>query len=215
MRILISFKNQILAQALKTYLSSILEGEIDTSPMLGFSYDIILFDKNTLKEFSPESFQGAKKILIDDGMMENEVLFYFMAYKLNGVLGPETNLEMTLKCFHCVLKGEVWISKRLVKKLCGDFDTFNQKELNNLTPKEKEVIRFLCAGLKNKEIAERLKITERTVKSHLNKIFSKLKIKNRTELIRYVVNSGLPLEGEIPSNKEANSARKVLLKIKK
>ncbi len=52
-----------------------------------------------------------------------------------------------------------------------------------LTPKEKEIISFVCEGLSNKEIAHRLNISESTIKAHLHRIFKKLNIQSRTQLV--------------------------------
>lgn len=58
------------------------------------------------------------------------------------------------------------------------------------TEKESEIIQYVCEGLSNKEIAKKLFISEQTVKSHLHKIFAKLDIKNRSQLIKlYIYNS--------------------------
>jgi DNA-binding NarL/FixJ family response regulator len=51
-----------------------------------------------------------------------------------------------------------------------------------LTPREKEITRLVSAGLRNKEIASKLFVSEGTVKTHLHHIYAKLKVRNRVEL---------------------------------
>jgi DNA-binding NarL/FixJ family response regulator len=60
-----------------------------------------------------------------------------------------------------------------------------------LNEREKEVLNLLVTGARNKEIAAKLFITEKTVESHLSHIFSKLGVSNRTEAARYAIEHGL------------------------
>lgn len=62
------------------------------------------------------------------------------------------------------------------------------KLINQLTPKEKEVLQFLAKGFLLKEIADKLNIVEGTVKQHTNKIYKKLQVNNRTEAINKYLN---------------------------
>jgi DNA-binding CsgD family transcriptional regulator len=55
--------------------------------------------------------------------------------------------------------------------------------LSVLSPREREVVHLLASGLRNKEIAARLRISERTVKFHLGRVFGKLGVDSRTELL--------------------------------
>lgn len=65
-------------------------------------------------------------------------------------------------------------------KTDGGYKMYN-KQMNNLTPKEIEVVRLLTLGLKDSEIAEKLVITTSTAKTHLYRIFEKLGVRTRTE----------------------------------
>ena len=61
----------------------------------------------------------------------------------------------------------------------------------NLTPREKEVLGFLTKGITNKEIANSLFISEKTVKAHLNSIFKKLNVTRRLQAILYAISRGM------------------------
>jgi len=65
------------------------------------------------------------------------------------------------------------------------------KTKEGLTPREQEVLRQLTTGRSNKEIAEELFISEKTVKSHLNSIFRKLNVTRRLQAILYAISKGL------------------------
>jgi len=60
-----------------------------------------------------------------------------------------------------------------------------------LTPREQEVLNHLDRGCTNKEIAQNLSVSEKTVKSHLNSIFRKLKVTRRLQAILYAISRGL------------------------
>ncbi|MDD4794627.1 MAG: response regulator transcription factor [Dehalococcoidales bacterium] len=62
--------------------------------------------------------------------------------------------------------------------------------LNTLTPRENEVLNLIAAGKENREIAQNLLIEEKTVKNHINSIYSKLGVSSRSEAIAQVINRG-------------------------
>ena len=66
-----------------------------------------------------------------------------------------------------------------------------QRVPDDLTPREAEVLRLLAQGLNNREIAERLVITEATVKTHVNNIFSKADLRDRAQAVVYAIRHGL------------------------
>ena len=69
-------------------------------------------------------------------------------------------------------------------------DVDNSKTKQILSKREVEVISYLAKGFSNKEIAAALFISEKTVKSHINRIFKKLNISRRTEALLYAINHG-------------------------
>ncbi len=101
-----------------------------------------------------------------------------------------------LNAIKALCEGEFWIERSITAKLL-DFGL--NKDNNDLTvetkpilsKRELDVIGHLAKGLSNKEIAAALYISEKTVKSHLNRIFKKLNIKRRIEALLYAFNQGL------------------------
>jgi DNA-binding NarL/FixJ family response regulator len=63
--------------------------------------------------------------------------------------------------------------------------------VDDLTPRETEVLKLIASGLPNKEIAEALVLSEKTVKNHINNIFSKLHVNDRSQAILYAIREGL------------------------
>ena len=58
-----------------------------------------------------------------------------------------------------------------------------------LTQRERQIVRLVCEGLSNKEVGQRLNITDGTIKVHLHKIFEKLRVSNRTALVAVYLSS--------------------------
>lgn len=189
-RILLRLKNRLLLEALWDYLSKTLNGRAqiivsDTvSPLDSGDIEVVILDPASLRETSPGDFPSSKKILLDTGLLDQEIIFYFLYYNLSGVFSRDTAPELIGKCVEVVLKGEIWLSKNLMKIIWEDLNSFSQKDIPSLTQKEREIVRLICEGLTNRDIAERLHLSEQTVKSHINRIFKKTGAKNRSQLLR-------------------------------
>lgn len=165
-----------------------LHWSIDLQPREGMNYDVIIFDKTSLKELPKEAYPGSKKLLLDNGLSNQEGVFLFLFYKLSGVLCSEATFENFLKALEMISKGEVWLSRTLVNKLSENYEIFNDR-LTSLTSKEKEIVILLSKGFSNKEISNYLHLSTHTIKSHLNRIFQKTEVKNRTQLAKIFLNS--------------------------
>ncbi len=96
-----------------------------------------------------------------------------------GILKKTLPVESVLECLRAVGRGNVWIESSLSDHVVGSLD---RRSSPRLTPREKEIVHHVCAGMKNKEIAEALAITPGTVKVHLMHIFEKTGVKDRFEL---------------------------------
>jgi DNA-binding NarL/FixJ family response regulator len=86
-----------------------------------------------------------------------------------------------------VADGLVWMPPMVQTEFARQ-ESSSGKEL---TPRESEIVRYVCSGMKNIEVAERLAITESTVKTHLNNIFQKLGVRDRLELTHYAIKTGM------------------------
>jgi DNA-binding NarL/FixJ family response regulator len=93
------------------------------------------------------------------------------------------------KCICCVHKGEIWATSEQLRHVLESLTRsslprlVNTTATNSLTPREQEVLRCLAEGLSNREIAERLGISQHTVKNYLFHIFDKLGVSSRLEAL--------------------------------
>lgn len=125
----------------------------------------------------------------------NDVELYQKCLRLNikGLVLKQKGADVLFKAIEKVHAGEYWMERSLmgetIKSLIEErtvlVENVRRSEPHQLTEREKQVVGLICKGCKNKEVAERLAITETTVRHHLTSIFEKLGIKNRLELVIY------------------------------
>jgi len=118
------------------------------------------------------------------------------AVRLNvaGVVLKEMAPRLLVECVRKVHAGEKWLEKHSVARAMDRMvkrDDERQRLSRLLTPREMEIVRLAAEGLRNKEIADRLTITEGTVKIHLHHIYEKLGVTGRPQLILYATRQGI------------------------
>jgi DNA-binding NarL/FixJ family response regulator len=96
---------------------------------------------------------------------------------------------------HGIVRGELWVERRLIGGILnGEQFTgtpVSQRAAGSLTDREREILRSLTSGGTNRDIAETLSISEKTVKTHLNNIFRKLNVARRLEAVLFAIRQGL------------------------
>ena len=111
-----------------------------------------------------------------------------------GIVGTDQPAEALVKAIEKVHQGEVWMERRLVADLINrtpPLPDSDHARIGSLTPREREVVQLLCEGLRNKQIADRLTVTDVTVRHHLTSVFSKLRVSDRLGLLLYASRHGL------------------------
>jgi DNA-binding NarL/FixJ family response regulator len=96
-------------------------------------------------------------------------------------------IETLMTAIQAVADGLVWMPPAMQAALIGHDGPAAKK----LTRRESEIVRYVAIGMRNAEIAARLSLSESTVKTHLTNIFQKLAIRDRIELTRYAIKTGL------------------------
>ena len=126
-------------------------------------------------------------VLLDSS--KSEVILEAFRAGARGVFSRFDSIENLSKCVHSVHKGEVWANSKQVgialEALASSpkVRAVDAKGLSLLSRRETEIVRSLAEGLTNREIAERLGLSQHTVKNYLFRIFDKLGASNRIELL--------------------------------
>lgn len=166
--------------------------------------DLILLDLDLAGEdglsFLPDLRSAApnSRVLILTGIRDQDVHRRAMKLGAVGVVLKDQATEVVIKAITKVCAGEVWLDRatmgnlfiEMTKKSSGDSDP-DEAKIKSLTEREHQVIGLISEGLKNKQIAERLFISETTVTHHLSSIFSKLEVSDRLELVIYAFGHNL------------------------
>lgn len=146
-----------------------------------------------VKEKSPET-----KPLMLTARMDEPMIFKALKAGAKGYLSKDACVSDLIKAIQAVHQGELWVERKLIARFVdgeagaevkGEDRPGRPREA--LTPREEEVLRLLASGGTNKEIAQVLFISEKTVKSHLNRIFRKLNVTRRLQAILYAIHRGL------------------------
>jgi len=98
-------------------------------------------------------------------------------------------VETLMDAIRTVAGGDVWMPASLQTHMAMQL---RAPAAGVLSPREEDVLRHVAIGLRNAEIAERLSISEETVKTHLNRIFRKLGVRDRVELALHAARGGVP-----------------------
>ena len=133
---------------------------------------------------SPET----RVIALSDGEIAQDVV-EVMRQGARGFLDKLSPVELILKCVRKVHSGEIWLNGRLTEAVLHTFGA--QQPLSKLEGKaelsrrELEVVQLVVQGYKNRDIGQKLFISEKTVKNHLSAIFNKMGVADRLELTLY------------------------------
>lgn len=105
-----------------------------------------------------------------------------------GLVGKQLDFDTLLRAIRAVAAGEVWANRRaqaLALERLTNFSRGAPEPEARLTKREQQIVDGVTRGLRNKEIARQLNISEKTVKSHLNNIFQKLRLDGRVALAMF------------------------------
>jgi DNA-binding NarL/FixJ family response regulator len=116
-----------------------------------------------------------------------------------GFLLKECTVEELYRAVRTVVAGEIAVDPRLAGSLLKGIDSDRTPGKNPaLSEREMEVIRLIALGLTNRQIANQLKLSEKTIKNHVSHIFRKLKITARTQAAIHAISNNLLRTGERP-----------------
>lgn len=122
--------------------------------------------------------QGVWPVLWSHELAEVEC-FRALQMGARGIARKTLPVEQLIECLRTVAGGQIWLENHAGM---GAAPFTERRSSPRLTPREREIVRCLCRGMRNRQIAETLSITPGTVKVHLMHIFEKTGVKDRFEL---------------------------------
>jgi len=158
---------------------------------------------DALRELTAE--KTGTRILLLTAAIEQEALVTALQLGARGVVMKDSPTALLLKAIRGVLGGEFWVGRDRVGNLIEALrpkmiQSAGHARVNHgLTDRELLIVSGVVAALSNRELSERLDITEKTVKTHLTNIFDKLGVSSRVELAMFAVRNGLPLS-DLPTD---------------
>jgi len=120
----------------------------------------------------------------------------------SGFLLKDITAEQLFDAVRVIAAGEALLAPTVTRRLISEFAKTRRPAgpvptaFGSLTPRETEVLRLVAAGLSNTEIAERIVVTEETVKTHVSRILGKLGLRDRTQAVVAAYESGLVVPGQ-------------------
>ncbi|MCP5051100.1 MAG: response regulator [bacterium] len=134
------------------------------------------------------SFPGVKVLIINEKCTEQEQVD-LLKLGVRGFVSQDSSSDKLEKALLHITNGELWVSRNVTQlslKEVVSYDSRNVQKIREtfgLTMREIEILRKITQGLKNREIANTLQISETTVKTHINRIFKKMGVDNRSKAI--------------------------------
>jgi len=218
--VLIADSNRMQAQLLTSALRRHPEFRITTCPMDTISIlqavsmalpRIVVLSLNqpadvsetvmTLRRFHLSHPEIPKVLLVDS--CDRELVLSAFRSGARGIFPiTDANLRLLCKCLLRVAAGQIWANTEqlnYVMDLISEVPSLrvlNSSGSSLLTPREEQVVALVAEGLGNREIARELNLSAHTVKKYLYRVFEKLGISTRVELVLYAVNNGDPRNSE-------------------
>ena len=141
--------------------------------------------------------EDSSRVLVLTTFDLDEYVYEALRAGASGFLLKRTPAEDLVAGVRVVAAGEALLSPSVTKRLIGEFARRPSSEkpsptaLDELTEREREVLGLIAHGLSNREIAEKLFLSEGTVKTHIKRIFFKLDLRDRTQAVILAYNIGL------------------------
>jgi len=157
--------------------------------------DVLLVDSSEADKSNFTLFISSQpsyiSIIILTNSSEIEMHRKYLMLGVNGVVTKEQTANILFKAINKVHDGEVWFVRKLmdetIRQLIAEKKSMPEEiysyNCSGLSTREREVLVLICQGMKNKIIADKLFISETTVRHHLTSIFEKLNVTSRLELV--------------------------------
>jgi DNA-binding NarL/FixJ family response regulator len=128
---------------------------------------------------------------------QDEYVYEALAAGASGFLLKDATAEALFEAVRVVARGDALLAPSVTRRLIGEFARLHPAtplqpdRIRELTPRETEVLRLIAEGLSNGDIAERLVVSEETVKTHVSRVLTKLGLRDRAQAVVVAYESGL------------------------
>lgn len=157
--------------------------------------DILVMDTHTVKgdplkllrSLHAES-PATRVIILTAEVRDNEILEE-MGLGVRGIVLKSMSTQLVVQCVRKVATGDIWLEnqsvRRVLENALQEQSSIQQMTSDGLTSRQAEIVRMVATGRSNKAIAQELNLSEGTVKVHLHRIYQKLSLTGRMELMVY------------------------------
>ncbi|NWF56548.1 MAG: response regulator transcription factor [Syntrophaceae bacterium] len=186
--------HNLLGEALKKLIGfdkeiqvvAVFSTEKELEKIAGTKIEVMLIDLQTFQSLPREfpSFLKTRILLLGDQSFlpfHPQFLEDLITRGVVGILPAGADLSTVKKAVKSVCEGEFWLERKVIGQILSH-SAAGRREREKLTRVENEVVSLICDGCNNKEIAQKLKVSEQTVKSHCNRIYRKMGVSNRLHL---------------------------------
>lgn len=129
-----------------------------------------------------QGFKG--KVLVVTAGVEKEQAAELVRDGVSGIFMKHHSAALLIEGIRDVLAGKVWFDRELLQEAMGGAGSHQESEAGHFTERERHVLSCVFEGLANKEIAERIGVSESSVKATLQQLFSKTGVRTRSQLVR-------------------------------
>jgi two-component system, NarL family, nitrate/nitrite response regulator NarL len=176
-----------------------------------FEPDILLLDLKmpnldglgTLQRL--QASRNQTKVIVLTASEDKSEFVQAVKFGTSGIVLKQTATELLIKSIRKVHAGEIWLDSNTTAAVLRRFaspdespqptppppSSTRERERSPLSQREREIVSLVAQGFKNKEMAEKMFISEQTVKNHLHNIFDKLGVSDRLELALYAIHNNL------------------------
>jgi two-component system, NarL family, nitrate/nitrite response regulator NarL len=178
-------------------ISSVCENQPDVVVVSSRLQDGDFAGLRTLQELRAVQPQTRVIMLLDED--KADLVVGAFRHGARGIFCRTGDSAELRKCLQVVHDGQIWANNRQLEHIVGAVmqapaPKFSETKL--LTKREEEVARLVAAGLSNREVSEKLGLSQHTVKNYLSCVFESLGISNRTELLLYILSQTKPPKAE-------------------
>ncbi len=150
-----------------------------------------------------QTAQSPTKVIVLTASEDKNEFVQAMKLGTCGIVLKQSATELLFKSIRKVYEGEIWLDSHTTAAVIRQFASGEEpspspangraRERLPLSQREREIVTLVAQGFKNKEMAEKMFISEQTVKNHLHNIFDKLGVSDRLELALYAIHRKLHL----------------------